>query len=152
MLRDRVERWVPTVAVLLVAAMLGWEAIEGAGPSPAAAVGLAVLLALGWWLSPLRRGRHVPHDRAQAASSDDDVIVYWKPGCMYCTRLLAGLRRSERNHIRWVNVWKDQAAAQFVADHNHGDVLTPTVITGAGHRLPMTVEAVRSHLDNSEAS
>lgn len=146
MLRDRIERWTPAVALLFAGAVLVWDAVQGEGLSPAAVVGLVVLLAGGWWVSPVHRGRHVPHASAEAEAGDDDLIVYWKPGCQYCIRLLARLDRSERDRVRWVNVWQDEDAAQFVADHNDGNVLTPTVMTGAGRRLPMTAEAVRSHL------
>lgn len=152
MLRDRIERWIPSLALLVVGAVLAWDAIEDSASRPVIAVGLAVVLAGGWWLSPLRRGRHVPHARAQAESGDDDLVVYWKPGCTYCIRLLARLDRFERDRIRWVNVWQDDAAAQFVADHNDGNVLTPTVMTGTGRRLPMTAEAIRSHLANQRTS
>lgn len=152
MRRDRIERWIPALTLLVVGAVLAWDAIGGAGSRWVAAVGLALLLAGGWWLSPLHRGRHVPHASAQAESGDDDLIVYWKPGCTYCIRLLATLHRSERDQIRWVNVWQDDDAAQFVADHNDGDVLTPTVMTGTGRRLPMTAEAIRSHLADQRAS
>lgn len=151
MLRDRIERWIPAVALLVVGALFAKDAVEDAGFRPALVVGLAVLLAGGWWVSPMRRGRHVRHARARAESGDEDLIVYWKPGCSYCIRLLATLDRSEKEQIRWVNVWRDADAAQFVADHNDGNVLTPTVMTGTGRRLSMTAEAVRAHLADQRA-
>lgn len=134
------------MALLVAGAVPAWDAIEGDGSRPAIAVGLVVVLVGSWWLSPLHRGRHVPHARAQAESGDDDFVVYWKPGCTYCIRLLATLRRSERDQIRWVNVWQDADAAQFVADHNDGNVLTPTVMTGpAASRWITRCDATAQH-------
>lgn len=149
MLRDRIGRWLPAAALVVVGAVLARDAVDAGWPVP---LGLAALLAGGWWLSPLHRGRHVSHARAQAMSGDDDLIVYWKPGCSHCIRLLAALDRFEREQVRWVNVWRDDDAAQFVADHNDGNVLTPTVMTGNGRRLAMTADAVQSHLADQRSS
>lgn len=41
---------------------------------------LVVFSVLAWWSWPSRAGRHAPHAEAQAAASDDDIIVYWRPG------------------------------------------------------------------------
>ncbi len=35
---------------------------------------------LVWWTQPGRGGPHISHAEAQAAASDRDVIVYWRPG------------------------------------------------------------------------
>lgn len=92
-------------------------------------VGLC-LAAAAWW-SPLRPGRHV--DQVDAARRNG-VVVYWKPGCLYCTKLHRALPRATREQVTWVNIWRDEDAAEFVMDLNHGDELTPTVIA-AGRRV-----------------
>ena len=148
MVRDKMERWIPALTLLTVGGMLAQAAVEDAGLQSGLTASLAIVVAVAaWWVSPLRRGPHIDHAQAQAQAGNDDLVVYWKPGCSYCIRLLRGLNRRERNRILWVNVWKDNDAARFVADRNDGNVLTPTVLTGAGRRLPMSVEAVRSHLE-----
>ena len=35
---------------------------------------------LVWWTRPSGGGLHVSHAEAQAAASNGDVIVYWRPG------------------------------------------------------------------------
>ena len=148
MRRDKIERWIPALTLLTVGGILAQAAVEDSGLNPGLIALLAILpIVAAWWVSPLRRGPHIDHAQAQAQARDDDLVVYWKPGCSYCIRLLRGLNRLERSRVLWVNVWKDNDAARFVADRNDGNILTPTVLTGAGRRLPMSVEAVKSHLD-----
>lgn len=147
MRRDSIERWLPALGLIVVCAVLVFEAYAASAMvSVAVAPVVLVLLVGAWWVSPLHRGRHIDHARAQAQADDDDLIIYWKPGCRYCIELLARLDRAARDQAMWVNVWQDDAAANFVADHNDGNVLTPTVMTGSGRRLPRTVDAARSFL------
>ncbi|WP_461107120.1 glutaredoxin family protein [Tessaracoccus terricola] len=90
----------------------------------------AVLLAgaLAWFM--LRRGRHTPWARAGAQVGPGHAVVFWKPGCMYCERLLRALGND--NRITWVNVWKDADANTELRRHNDGDELTPTALVGDG--------------------
>lgn len=60
-------------------------------------------------------------------------MVFWKPGCLYCVRLIE--RFETTTGISWVNIGKDPAAAQFVREHNNGNELTPTVRTATGEIL-----------------
>ena len=55
-------------------------------------------------------------------------MVFWKPGCMYCERLLHAMGRDAR--VTWVNVWVDQDANDEVCRLNNGDELTPTAVVG----------------------
>lgn len=55
-------------------------------------------------------------------------MVLWKPGCLYCERLLLHLRSDSR--VTWVNVWQDDKANAQVRAVNNGDELTPTVLLG----------------------
>jgi mycoredoxin len=59
----------------------------------------------------------------------DAVDVYWRPGCGYCHRLLRTLEQSEVV-VRLHNIWEDDAARQFVRDHNRGNETVPTVAVG----------------------
>jgi hypothetical protein len=76
----------------------------------------------------LRRGPHAAWPDAEAALADGRAVVLWKPGCMFCERLLAALRRDPR--IVWVNVWADEEANRVVRSHNDGNELTPTALVG----------------------
>jgi mycoredoxin len=57
----------------------------------------------------------------------NDVVVYWRPGCPFCSRLRAGLRRSGIA-VREINIWEDPAAAAFVRSVAGGNETVPTVI------------------------
>ncbi|NLE97934.1 MAG: hypothetical protein GX596_08090 [Propionibacterium sp.] len=76
----------------------------------------------------LRRGRHTPWVVADARRGPGHAVVFWKPGCMYCERLLRALRRD--HDITWVNVWRDSAANAELRRLNDGNELTPTALVG----------------------
>ena len=75
----RRDRWGTALAVVgagLIIAVISW--LDGSFVT--GAVFLALFAAVGWWAWPGRQGPHVPHQAAQSAAGDDDVIVYWRPG------------------------------------------------------------------------
>ena len=55
------------------------------------------------------------------------VIVYWRPGCMYCERLRATLG-ADAERAQWINIWQDDEAAAFVRSVNGGNEVVPTVV------------------------
>lgn len=57
-----------------------------------------------------------------------DVVVYWRPGCAFCGKLLRGLERRGVPHVRR-NVWQDDAAAAEVRAAA-GSETVPTVKVG----------------------
>ncbi len=57
------------------------------------------------------------------------ATVYWRPGCLFCLRLRAGLRLTRTAH-QLVDVWEDPEASAFVKRHHGGDELVPTVVVG----------------------
>ena len=124
------SRTIATVIVLLIvlSVLLTWGIVRSDATMIASgAAGLAATIGLGWF--SLRRGRHVPLERARALAADDGAaIVLWKPGCGYCEVLLHRLRG--RDDIAWVNVWADDEANALVRSVNGGDELTPTVLVG----------------------
>lgn len=118
-----------SVAVLVAVsiAMVVWAAIRNdAGLLVLTSAVLLGAAGFGWW--SLRRGRHVPLIEARAQAEHGAAIVLWKPGCIYCERLLRGLRG--REDIAWVNVWADGDANRLVRELNDGDELTPTAVVG----------------------
>ena len=62
---------------------------------------------------------------------DGRVIVYWRPGCFFCTRLRLRLG-ALADEATWVDIWADPAAAAFVRDVNGGAETVPTVILPDG--------------------
>ena len=79
------------------------------------------------------------------ASSVDParVIVYWRPGCGYCSRLRRGLRRA-RVVTEEIDIWSDAQGAATVRSINAGDETVPTVVVGV---VTLTNPTVREVLD-----
>ncbi|WP_240613334.1 hypothetical protein [Brachybacterium endophyticum] len=95
-----------------------------------AAVLLAALgLLMGYWTSPLRRGRHMPLAQALDGRDDERAIILWAPGDPLSARLQAAVR-GEREDIAWVNVLKDPAASEFAESHGGRGAL-PLVLVGS---------------------
>lgn len=138
------RRWLASTAIVLVGLTVG--GFQWADGQPLAAV-IAVVASTGlsWWFYRLMRpGPHVDLDQAPA----DHVVVFWKPGCLYCVRLLERFEDSER--ISWVNIRKDPLGAEFVREHNSGNELTPTVrVPGGGVISSPTPDGVGRLLDSS---
>lgn len=63
---------------------------------------------------------------AASAAEDDSVTVYWRPGCVFCHRLLAQLRQAEID-VELHNIWEDPDAAAFVRSVARGNETVPTV-------------------------
>ncbi|GHJ41119.1 glutaredoxin domain-containing protein [Streptomyces sp. TS71-3] len=63
----------------------------------------------------------------------DGVVVFWKPGCVFCMKLRL-LLRFTRLHYTEVNIWKDPEAAAFVRLVADGNETVPTV-TVAGRAM-----------------
>lgn len=57
------------------------------------------------------------------------IVVYWRPGCGYCSSLL---RRLDAKHVphRRVNIWDDPDAAAVVRAAANGSETVPTVQIG----------------------
>ncbi len=74
---------------------------------------------------------HRPADpaRADGQGADHEVVVYWRPGCGFCSSLRRQLDRSGVPH-RLVNIWDDPKAAQVVRTHARGSETVPTVVIG----------------------
>jgi len=112
---------------------------------------IAVLFpALIWLTQPSRSGPHISHAAAQAAERDHGIIIYWRPGCVFCDRLKLGLGR-DRHHVSWVNIARDTEAAEYVAAHHNGDEQVPTAATGPGTLIEATPAAIRVHLQQARS-
>jgi mycoredoxin len=122
-----VRRWSMPIVLVLVAALVVVQLAQD-GDAVAAAVVGAALLGLAWFGSPVRGRRDPTHAEALRRAARGEVVVYWRPGCSYCARLLAVLR-GRRGWVR-VNIWHDPDAAAFVRQHNGGDEVVPTVLVG----------------------
>jgi mycoredoxin len=59
-------------------------------------------------------------------STPSPVVVFWRPGCPYCTRLRSRLHRAGVA-IEEINIWEDPTAASLVRSVNGGNETVPTV-------------------------
>lgn len=65
----------------------------------------------------------------EAADAPDSVVLYWRPGCLFCFMLRRNLRK-QRLPLREVNIWTDKSAAARVRATTGGDETVPTVVVG----------------------
>lgn len=146
------ERWKFALTNLAIGAAVAGVGYVGLGWDAVSVLLIAGVMGVqAWWVSPLRPGRHVGHATAQAEADEGDVIVYWRPGCRYCSQLKRDLGTTSDDVI-WVNVLRDAEAVEHVARHRGGDVVVPTVVTGAGRHLPADPETIRAHVAEHPAA
>lgn len=139
------DRWLDAIKVAATTAVIALLMALGGDGSAGATV--VVVGALGAWLmSPLSPiGSGTSHEQALTEAAEDDVVVYWRPGCSVCLVLLARLDRSQRAAIRWVNVVREHDAAMFVRSLRGDDMVTPTAITGRGDLIPASTTELAAH-------
>ena len=65
-----------------------------------------------------------------AGSEQESIIMYWRPGCGFCTSLAAGLQRAGIPFTT-VNIWEVPEAAAFVRSVANGNEIVPTVRIGS---------------------
>lgn len=120
------KRVVPVLVVVAAFSIAIFLLIENDAPiwlvAFMALVGLTLVALNG------RRGRHTPWVEAQERVQAGHAIIFWKPGCIFCERLLRAVGND--NRVTWVNVWVDQDANGEVRRLNDGDELTPTAVVG----------------------
>ncbi len=128
-------RWL-WIVVLVAASVAVFDALRTGDVTGAIGYG-ALGLALAWWLSPRQGGRSARHEEVMGrAEADREVVIYWRPGCVFCARLRGRLGRAGRK-ATWVNIWQDEAGAAYVRSVNDGDETVPTVvIDGEPHTNP----------------
>ncbi len=61
------------------------------------------------------------------SSTPNDVVIYWRPGCGFCSRLRSTLG-GDAEKATWINIWEDKAAAAIVREANNGNEVVPTVM------------------------
>lgn len=130
MTRSRRSQWRHAVAYVAVGIALGAYLVAEGHILLGIVVALAGVL-LGR-LVPMAPDESVSHWEAQQRHvRDNSVIIYWRPGCVFCMRLRLALG-ARVHRASMVNIWADDAAAAFVRDVNGGAETVPTVILRNG--------------------
>ncbi|MFC9132757.1 glutaredoxin domain-containing protein [Streptomyces sp. NPDC057099] len=80
------------------------------------------------------------------------VVIYWRPLCTYCMKLLTQLRFTRLRYTK-VNIWRNPDAAAFVRSVAEGNETVPTVtvagramVNPSKRELLEAVEAYAPHL------
>ena len=125
--RRLVRAWLQSAAVGAVGLVEGILFLAQGRPLPAV-LAIAVLGLIAWVLSPAAFPRS-PSARAVEGppGAGGGIVVYWRPGCMYCLRLRWSLGRLA-GRATWVDIWADEDAAAFVRGVNDGNETVPTVV------------------------
>jgi mycoredoxin len=89
-----------------------------------------------------------PESPEKARNAVDEIVIYWRPDCVFCLNLLLRLRGT-RLRYRKVDIRKDLEAKAFVRSVADGNETVPTVVV-AGRALVnpskrQVLEAVRAH-------
>jgi glutaredoxin len=70
-----------------------------------------------------------PMDEGAPATNAAEVVVYWRPGCGFCSMLFRDLDRLQVPY-REVNIWQEPDAAAVVRSFARGNETVPTVVIG----------------------
>ncbi|HEX2576735.1 MAG TPA: glutaredoxin domain-containing protein [Aquihabitans sp.] len=68
-------------------------------------------------------------DEPEHGGGDAEIVVYWRPGCGFCSSLRRQLDGAGVPH-RLVDIWADRAAAEVVRSFARGNETVPTVVVG----------------------
>jgi glutaredoxin len=64
-----------------------------------------------------------------SAPPTEGLVVYWRPLCGFCQRLLEALEAAGiRPELH--DIWEEPEAAEFVRSVNGGNEIVPTVVVG----------------------
>lgn len=123
------NRWYPAVGLAVAAVVCLF--IYGMDDNwTSGIIATIALLAAAWFVSPALGGSGRSWEALRDADQDTRrVVIFWRPGCMFCLRLRTALGTAG-NRADWVNIWQDDDGRAFVRENNDGDETVPTVILG----------------------
>jgi mycoredoxin len=87
----------------------------------------------------------VEHADQPMGAPDEPVIVFWRPGCGFCSSLLRKLDASGLAFERR-NIWEDDDASAFVRTVAGGNETVPTVSVGEVALVNPTADDVLGQL------
>lgn len=81
-------------------------------------------------------------------TDENEIVVYWRPGCGFCSSLRSKLDKAHVPH-RLVNIWDEPAGAATVRSIANGNETVPTVQIGpvglVNPSLPQVMAAAATH-------
>ena len=89
-----------------------------------------------------------PTGAADVLRTDAAIVLFWRPGCGFCSSLERSLHRTGVPYER-VNIWDEPAAAAFVRSVANGNEVVPTVRVGSVALVNPSADAVL-HLARAE--
>jgi glutaredoxin len=120
----------PALMVLVGLLFLYWGLI-GRGPLNYVAAAILLFFTLRFVSTTQIRSRPVSGVDEHLAGGG--VVVFWRPGCQFCARLVRELGSAGRDVPYWVNIWDEPEAAARVRQYHQGNETVPTVVTADGH-------------------
>ncbi|WMY79738.1 glutaredoxin domain-containing protein [Citricoccus sp. I39-566] len=130
--------WFLPALMLAVGALFAFWGLIGRGPLNYVAAAILLFFALRFVSTTQVQSRPVSGVDEHLAAGG--VVVYWRPGCQFCARLIRELGSEERYVPYWVNIWDDPAAASRVSQYHQGNETVPTVVTADGHFVAKDAE------------
>ncbi len=69
------------------------------------------------------------HRTNDTTSTPQQIDLYWRPGCGFCSSLRRGLDKAGIDRVEH-NIWDDPNHAATVRQHANGNETVPTVVVG----------------------
>lgn len=129
--------FLPAVMLALGALFTVWG-LTGRGPLNYVAA--VILLFFAVRFVPTTQVQSRPVSGVEEHLAAGGVVVYWRPGCQFCARLIRELGSEGRYVPYWVNIWADPEAASRVREYHHGNETVPTVVTADGNFVAKDTE------------
>jgi mycoredoxin len=87
-----------------------------------------------------------PHREREMTTTPDpatanDVTMYWRPGCGFCSALRRSLHSLGVSFTE-INIWEEPDAAEFVRSVARGNEVVPTITVGSAALVNPTAEEV----------
>ncbi|MGM7669334.1 glutaredoxin domain-containing protein [Microbacterium sp. A93] len=129
--------FLPAMMLALGALFVVWGLI-GRGPLNYVAAAILLFSAVRFVSTTQVQSR--PVSGVEEHLTAGGVVVYWRPGCQFCARLIRELGSQGRSVPYWVNIWADPESAARVGQYHHGHETVPTVVTSDGHFVAKDAE------------
>lgn len=130
--------WLLPALMVLVGALFAYWGLIGRGPLNYVAAAILLFFALRFVSTTQVQSRPVVGIDEHLAAGG--VVVFWRPGCQFCARLIRELGPTGRYVPYWVNIWDEPEAAARVRQYHHGNETVPTVLTADGHFVAKDAE------------